>query len=712
MTKRDDDLRAVLLSTFRVEAAEHLDSLRGQLLALESAAQPAAALELTETTFRTMHTLKGAARSVGLLDVERRCSECEALLSGLTRGGTPPGPDDLARLETGVADIAGLLEGETAPPPVAPPVARAAAEPAPAEPRPVAEPVALPRAGGADGTIRISAAKLDALLLLGEELLALKLAADDRVHESDALAAEIRRLRSALDGDRPLELDAELRAVEAGARALHEALQRDRRVAGAAVDALLDEARRTRMMPAATVLDLFPRMVRDLAASEGREARWSARGTDLQIDRKVLEALKDPLIHLVRNAVGHGIEPPDAREAAGKPRRGRVTATVTSVENSRIEIVVEDDGRGIDLAQVRDAAVRSRVVDRESAAAMPDSAALDLIYRSGLSTRFVITDVAGHGLGLAIVREAVERLEGSIAVESRPGSGTAVRMTVPAAIATFRGLLVRAAGRPFLISVGAVERAVALNGETATYQGREAIRIDGEALRVAPLGELLGMPPTDAPSVSPACVIVGAGAGRAGLLVDELLGDTEVLVKELGPPLSNVRHVAGAGLLGSGDIVLILRPADLVAAVSERRTAPAPAGDVVLATPHVLVVDDALTTRTMERSLLEAAGYEVTVAVDGMDAWSALQGAEFDLVVSDVDMPRMDGFELTSRIRADARLADLPVVLVTALESRADEERGIEVGANAYVMKSSFDQSNLLEIIRRIGVRVPEASAR
>jgi two-component system chemotaxis sensor kinase CheA len=220
-------------------------------------------------------------------------------------------------------------------------------------------------------------------------------------------------------------------------------------------------------------------------------------------------------------------------------------------------------------------------------------------------------------------------------------------------------------------------------------------------------GAVLGLP-AGAEAAAPACVIVrGAGGVRAAIEVDEIAGDREVIVKELGPPLVRVRHVAGAGLLRAGTLVLILRPSDLVESVREGRlTAAEPEPEPENGgPPSVLVVDDALTTRTMQRSLLEAAGYRVAVAVDGADAWETLEHEDFDLVVSDVDMPRMDGFELTTRIRADARLADLPVVLVSALETREDKERGIRVGANGYVAKSSFDRSTLLDLIRRLGVK-------
>jgi len=737
MPRRETELKARLLATFQIEADEHLTALRGHLLELAQGGGH----ELVELTFREMHTLKGAARSVGLRDVERVCARTEALLSTLSRSGTLPAPPVVALLEEAVAAVGALVSGGSAPsdlverleqaladpqaaatgpataapaspePPGAaapsprgapaapaaatgpataahaPPAASAAAEP----PTPVAPAVPGPRRA----TIRMATDDLDALLRRGEELLALKLAADVWVANAEALHEQLRRARSAGDPD------AGLRALEAPARALVTGLRRDRRVIAGAVDGLLDQARRVRMMPAASVLDGLPLMVHDLARSQGKLVRWSATGGELPVDRRVLEAIKDPLIHMVRNAVDHGIESPDERTAAGKPAQGRIAATVRALERGRLEIGLADDGRGIDPERVQDAARRARI-----ARPLSDEEALQLVFHSGLSTSFVITDVSGHGLGLAIVKEEVERLGGTVALDSRPRSGTTIRLTVPATIATFRGLLVRAGGQRFLLPLEAVARVVA--AEPVTAGGRRQIRHEDELLPCAELAAVLGL---EAGTVAErrACAIVSAGGERAGLLVDEVLGDREVLVKDFEPPLIRVRNVAAAGLLGAGELVLVLRPADLLAGVGEQRARPEPVQEETPAgPPSVLVVDDAVTTRAMERGLLELAGYHVRVAVDGLDAWTALKTERFDLVVSDVDMPRMNGFELTERIRADARLSDLPVVLVSALEAREDKERGIEVGANAYVVKSSFEQSNLLEIIHRLGVRPAE----
>ncbi len=731
MANRKDDIKARLLATFRVEAEEHLQAITASLLALDRGLPPAETREALEATFREVHTLKGAARSVSLMDVEAVCQACESLLSQLTRGQLRLSRQIINRLQEGVDGVARLLAGSGEPGAVRELVGRlerAAAEPVREAPEPVEAPVApaeapvapaLPRAD----TIRLATARLDALLVQGEELLAPKLAAGDRVPEARALVDALSRCRVAVRRARGIgeparadghaaglvaDLDGELRTLEVRARKLLGRLVRDERTIAGAVDGLLDDLRRIRMVPASTVLDLFPRMVRDLGREQGKEVEWVARGADLEVDRKVLQTIKEPLIHLVRNAIDHGIERPEARAQAGKAPRGQVAVTIAALEGNRIEIRVEDDGGGIDRARVREAAVRARLLPPERARALTDEEALDLIYRSGLSTSPIITDVSGHGLGLAIVKEGVERLGGRIHIETRAGAGTTVQVIVPATIATFRGLLIQVGGQSFLLPTDAVERAIRIApDEIERVEGREAIRWNGHPLSVVPLGRLLGLPERDGrtePGSKHRGVVVRSGDERVGLLVDEILGDREVLVKELAPPLVRVRSVAGAGLLGTGQVALILRPGDLLRAMREAPRPPGPA--VPFEKPArqtvVLVVDDSITTRTMEKNLLEAAGYSVRVAVDGVDAWTLLRSEPVDLVVSDVDMPRMDGFDLTARIRADRKLADLPVVLVTALESREDKERGIEVGANAYVIKSSFDQSNLLEIIHRL----------
>jgi two-component system chemotaxis sensor kinase CheA len=727
-----DDIRARLLATFRVEAAEHLQTITTNLLALDHGLSPGETRDLIDVTFRAVHTLKGAARSVSLREAEALCQACESLLSRVTRGGTVLSRTMVHHLQEAVDGVARLVAGGAAPSAMRELIERLESPPAEPEPAETAPGQAVAPAAEGPGervaarppqpeTIRMATARLDTLLVQAEDFLAPKLAAGERVQEIRALVERLAQSRSALgrlragpsavDGPSagPLAaLDSDLKAAEIEAREMLTRLRHDERTISSAVDSLLDEIRRIRTTPASLVLDLFPRMVWDLASAQSKEVEWIAQGADLEVDRKVLEAIKDPLIHLVRNAVDHGIEPPARRREAGKAPRGRVRVVIAALEGNRIEIRVEDDGAGVDTARVKAEAVRSRQLTADEAESLADEDVLSLVYRSGLSTSPIITDISGHGLGLAIVKERVEQLGGLIHLETSSGAGTTVRMVVPATIATFRGLLVEAGRQAFLLPLDAVERVVRIGPDAVeTVEGREAIRYNGGPLTVARLSGLLDLPAGDdrpAPGGQHPCVIVRSGEERLALLVEAIVGDREVLVKELRPPLIRVRNVAGAGLLGTGRLVLILRPADLLKGAYEgSRPAVAPATPRDEERRHaILVVDDSITTRTMEKNLLEAAGYQVRVAVDGIDGWTLLKSEAFDLVVSDVDMPRMDGFDLTARIRADRKLADLPVVLVTALESREDKERGVEVGANAYVIKSSFDQSNLLEIIRRL----------
>lgn len=731
MASGKDDIRTRLLATFRVEAAEHLQTITGNLLALDGGPPPVDAHEMIDVTFRAMHTLKGAARSVSLREVEALCQACESLLSRITRGQVALSRPMIHRFREAVDGVARLVGGGEAPSAMLELIAWLESPVAEPEPAGTASAEALGApAGGRDErvatpppqteTIRMATARLDRLLVQAEDFLGPKLTAAERVQEVRSLAERLERCRPVLGrlraapvavegrgADHFTALDSDLRALEIEARAVLAHLRQDQRTMAATVDGLLDEIRRLRMTPASVVLDLFPQMVWDLTRARGKDVQWVAQGADLDVDRKVLEVIKDPLIHLVRNAIDHGIEPRATRLETGKAAKGRVGVTFAALEANRIEIRVEDDGAGIDVARVKAEAVRTRVLSAEAADSLTGEHALGLIYRAGLSTSPIITDLSGHGLGLAIVKERVEHLGGEIHVETRPGAGTTVRMTVPATIATFRGLLVEAGGQGFLLPLDAVERAIRVAPDVMeTVEGRQAIRRHGGPLAVAHLSRLLDLPgrgEEHEPGSHHPCVIVRSGDERLALLVESILGDREVLVKELRPPLIRVRNIAGAGLLGTGRLVLILRPGDLLkAARRDSRPAGAQGAPREESQKSILVVDDSITTRTMEKNLLEAAGYQVRVAVDGIDAWTLLKSEAFDVVVSDVDMPRMNGFDLTARIRADRKLAELPVILVTALEAREDKERGVEVGANAYIIKSSFDQSNLLEIIRRL----------
>lgn len=610
--------------------------------------------------------------------------------------------------------------------------------------------VAMPAISGlASETVRVSTQKLDAVMHQVEELLSPRLASVQRTRELREVATsfatwkkqrarmrpELRRIeRYAKKGDgngafsvQPklptqelLKLLDHLEAEQSFMKTLEERLLRlsrlaahDQRTLAGMSDSLLSDVKEMHLLPFSSLLESFPRFIRELARDQGKQVEVVIRGSEIEIDRRILEEMKAPLIHLLRNCIDHGIEQPAVRQQGGKAPHGAITVAIAQKDGGKIEILVADDGSGVDAAAVKAAACRLGIISAEDAGKLGEQEAQALIFQSGVSTSRIITDVSGRGLGLAIVQEKVERLGGGIALESRHGAGASFRMLLPLMLATFRGVLVRVAEHCFVIPAVGVERAArAGRQDILTVENRPTIPLDGQAVALVNLGDVLGLPRQRQPyqdstgkaAEKIAVVVLGTGHQRVAFRVDEILGEQEVLVKALGPQLARVRNVAGASMLGTGQVAVVLNVPDLLkSATRQDAQPPIAAEEHEAAEKHaILVAEDSITSRALLKNILESAGYLVTTAVDGVDAYTILKTGRFDLLVSDVDMPRMDGFDLTAKVRADRQLGELPVVLVTALESREHQKRGIDAGASAYIVKSSFDQSNLLEVIRRL----------
>ncbi len=754
MARKNDELLKKLLATFRVEADEHLQAMSSGLLALEKMPEGTERAALVEKIFREAHSLKGAARAVNLMEVESVCQSLESVFAGLKGGRLDVSPSLFDLLHQALDALGGLLApGAGTPEARAPAIGSLtrrlddASKGKPPEPEARAEPAAAggahpPAPGLASGTVRVSTAKLDAVMRQTEELLAPRLAAGQRAAELRETAAalavrkkERTRVQPALrlieqslgrsgaangagrarqEFAKLLEyLDAEdlfLKTLEGRLARLKKSAERDQRALAGMTDSLLHDVKEMQLLPFALLIEIFTRFVRDLARDRGKEAELVVRGGEIEIDRRILEEMKDPLIHLLRNCIDHGIEAPAARAEKGKPPQGTIALSISQQDGGKVELLVADDGAGIDAARVKAAARKLGMVAGEEVEQLGEREALALVFRSGVSTSPIITDVSGRGLGLAIVREKVERLGGAVAIEPRFEAGTRFRIILPLTLATFRGVLVRAGERPFVVPAASVERVTrAAEGDIRTVENRETIALSGQAVALVRLGDVLEMPRKGAAGESAdrvQALVLGLGPERIAFRVDEILGEQEVLVKNLGPQLARVRNVAGACVLGTGQVVPVLNVHDLMKSAVKRAAAPLvpatveePAGAWQRS---VLVAEDSITSRALLKNILESAGYRVTTAVDGIDAYTALKTGTFDLLVSDVEMPRMDGFDLAAKVRSDKQLAELPVVLVTALESREHRERGIDAGANAYIVKSSFDQSNLLEVIRRL----------
>ncbi len=583
------------------------------------------------------------------------------------------------------------------------------------------------------GSIRIRTEHLDALLARGTELAAARDRAASRQGELRRLrrdVAEWRRDWQRVRGDvarlmaagraDPGVREVATFAADAGRRL--ERLERelaqvvaagnvDRGRLAALADGLGTELLDLRLVPVATLFDRFPRMVRDLARASGKRVELRHVGWETEIDRQLLERLMDPVMHLLRNAVDHGIEPEAERVAAGKPPVGAVLLEA-SQRGGGICIEVSDDGRGIDPGRVRRAAIDAGVPESELPPAADLAGIMRLVLRPGVSTASHVSEVSGRGVGLDIVRDAVARVGGSIEVASQPGNGTRVGLQLPLTLVLVDVIVVGVGERRYALPIGSVERCVrVLPAELTEVSGRTALRIGGGPVVLADLAELLGGPTPGAGRDGRRIVaVLKAGDERVGLLVDVVHSAMRVVVKGLGALLEAAGGsplVAGAAIVGDDELVLVLDPGELARSATIERTGPPvrawwePAADVARPV-SILVVDDSITTRTLEKGILEAAGFTVTVAADGLEALAALRREPVDLVVSDVDMPRLDGFELTRRLKAEPSTRDLPVVLVTALDSPEQQEQGLDAGADAYLLKRTFDQRVLLETIQRL----------
>jgi two-component system chemotaxis sensor kinase CheA len=663
---------------FEQEATTRLTQLADAAMAMERGAGE----ELVDAMFRDAHTLKGGAGIVGFREIADVVHELEQLLHELREGRREPTPAlgesvlhtvdalrDMVRAamtggdQTPAADAARTAIARADDPGGPAPgggqggPAALAAAPLPARRLPAraaAAPSASPRE-----SIPVPVGRLDELVRL--------------VGESAAAQLRVGRLISDRLGDEPDVLD-EYREL---ARALQE---------------LQEKAMRTRMVSVGTIAGPLARAVRDLARSSGKQVHWELVGEATELDRHVLEHLREPLVALVRNAVDHGLELPDERVAAGKDPAGTVRVDAMQL-GGEVVISVSDDGRGVDLAGVRDAAALDE--DEE------DADALAAIFEPGVSTARTVTEVSGRGVGLDAVRAAVELLRGRVEVHSSQGAGSEFRISVPMTLAVLRCLLVRAGRHRYALPLHATATVVPPTGERLTSaEGRPAVWVGGEAVAMTDLTALLDGGAGHA--LGPA-IVISTAVGRHALRVDELIGQRDVVVKDLGRLLPRLDLLAGASVEPDGTIMLVLDAAGLIAAARRGVAAGGDDGEPPLLVPgrrgRILVVDDALTIRELQRSILERAGYEVVTAAGGQEALELLAEEPADLVLTDVEMPGMDGFVLTEIIRGSPRHGALPVLILTSRTDEDDRRRGLEAGADAYLVKATFDEHALLTAI-------------
>lgn len=583
-------------------------------------------------------------------------------------------------------------------------------------------------------SIRVPVSKLDNLMAQASELAVAKMQGEERARVLGEMikkltrwqrewrgvrAAYIRLARRMQDNDAPdAELNTVFKFLESNQRYLTESnrelaqlrqlLVQDNMQLNTLSDQLQDNVSRLRMMPFETIVGAFQRMVRDIARDMGKKVRLSVIGTTVEIDKTVLDALKDPLMHLLRNSIDHGLELPEERESYGKSPTGTIGIHVEQ-RGSEILIRISDDGRGLDLNRIRIKAIEKEILTSKEANALSSEETQNLIFHSGFSTNDTVNALSGRGLGMDIVRDRIEGLRGRVTVSTAYREGTIFTLSVPVSLTRIRCILLSIGEDNYAIPSIMVSRMMDYSrSDVFTAEGKDMVNINDQPMPLVSMSAILDIPAIYGIDRDEFPMIALQSADRIiAFEVDELYSEMELVLKPLGHELQNIPFVSGAALLGTGEVIIVFDANDLIRKASGMAL---PRRRVTLVRPsapevrriRVLVADDSITTRTLEKNILETAGFEVHVAMDGLEAWQMLTEIEVDLVISDVEMPNLTGLELAFRIKNNAHTEHLPVILLTSLAKPEQREAGLHAGANAYLVKSQFDQKELLETIQTV----------
>jgi two-component system sensor histidine kinase and response regulator WspE len=759
MSERDMSQMS-MLELFQLDASNQIQVLTTGLLILE---RDATAPDPLETCMRAAHSLKGAASIVGLkagVGVAHAMEDClvaaqrgtlilrplqiDVLLRGAdllnriastpeAEAGTWADPRQADVLEF-TAALKTVLQGQAE---QATPPAGAEAADGPAAPEAAVAPFVERRSTKAaevrehaERVLRVNSDALNRLLgLAGESLVESRrvkafstaLLRLKRLHEDAGRSLE--KLADALS-DQGVRDEGEgtLSAARQQIRECHQALAQRLDEMNSFESRSVDLAHRLyeaalscRMRPFADGVRNFGRMVRDLGRSLGKEVRLVITGETTQVDRDILDKLDAPLGHLLRNAIDHGIESAQARRAAGKPAEG-VIGLSAHHSAGLLQITVSDDGYGVDPARVRRAVVERKLAAPEVAEKLTEAELMEFLFLPGFSMKEEVTEISGRGVGLDVVQNMVKQVRGVIRVSSQPGRGTRFQLQLPLSLSVVRTLLVDVGGENYAFPLAHIVRTVKLPRERIhLLEGRQHFELDGRSIGLVSAHQILGSDDSRHAGDALPVIVVGDAGNSCGLVMDRFIGECELVVHPLDPRLGKIKDIAAGALMEDGSPVLIVDVEDLLRSVDKLVSAGGlsqvehGAGSAdARRRKRILVVDDSLTVRELERKLLDHAGYEVEVAVDGMDGWNVVRTGQFDLIVSDIDMPRMDGIELVSLIRRDPKLKSLPVMIVSYKDREQDRQRGLEAGADYYLTKSSFQDEGLL---RAVADLIGEAAA-
>lgn len=716
---------------FRAEAEGQCRELSQGLLAVEKAGDPAV---LLENLMRSAHSLKGAARIIGLdqaVHVAHAMEDC--FVQAQKRNVAPDAAtvDVLLRGVDLLSRLAGVTPGEVTPsdvqrfvlacenPSAAPVEARST--PVPEAPREVPKepakevPKSEPR-GESRRDIRIDADRLDSLVgLAGQAVVAAQ------VEHKELLAARgvLRQMQALLSQAQGMNHEARRGALLTQALALaaqgqstlvedYERKDLQSRRMGTLCNRIYNEALACRLRPFGDITAGLHRLTRDLARSLGKEVDLSMSGEDTEVDRDLLDRLDGPLSHLIRNALDHGLETPDERAAAGKARGG--TLAISARHHAGwLVISVSDDGRGLNFTAIKEVIVSRGLASAEHVGEMHESELLEFLLLPGFSLRKQVTEVSGRGVGLDAVRAMAYGSGGRLRLARSEQGGFLCEIILPVSLSLVRALVTEISGDFFAFPLTRVDRVLEVQPtDIHAAAGRQHVFIGEERVEVLSAAQALELESSSSDTIGTSLIIVQGPQGRLGLAVDRFVGQKELSIQRLDPRLGQMQDVSATALLETGDPVVLLDVNDLAITAtnfssgSRYRPLAMDAGKQKTNIRRILVADDSLTVRELERKLLAGHGYMVETAIDGSDAWNALRGGSYDLLVTDIDMPRMDGIELTKLVRNDARLRDLPIVIVSYKDRDEDKSRGLEAGADFYLPKSSYQDESLLRAVQEL----------
>jgi two-component system chemotaxis sensor kinase CheA len=704
----NDNFMDKLIDTFKVELNEKAQAITDGLLALErSNLDEHDRAQIIEQIFRAAHNIKGAARGVGVNEIGEIAHQIESIFSAVREKTKIISADIISVCLLAVDGMHATMNAFCEKKPLDFNLPELLAQLQAGTPNKKALAI-LPNTDTVfvnkvqiesqeHETIRVSLNHLERISSLLEDLQTNKITIEDHTSELSTLAGSLNQTT----------ITEHFKEITSSLNKLKKNMNISVNEFSTILNILQDEVRMLRLIPATGLLRNIARSMRDLALELDKKIEFEIKGDGIKMDKMILEGLKDPLIHLIRNAIDHGIEPTEVRRAAGKPEIGTISIELID-EGDQIFLNISDDGEGINYKTIAHIAQEKNLILQSELEKMTPNEVLELIFRPGFSTKKMITKISGRGVGLDVVRTNVMNIKGDVTVTTQPGKKTTFKLRVPLTLSSDRGLIVKSSGQLFVIPISTLEHVMMLHpNEIREVEASQVILYEGHPVPIRTLADLLKLDSQESAiqGLLPV-VVLRKDKNTLALFVEDVIGEREIVIKPLAAPLMEIPCVAGGTLAGNGQVMIVLNPNDLIKIAMHSGTKNRIASPVAILNAesrhHILLVDDSITTRTLEKNVLENNNYKVTVAVDGKEAWNLLQKETFSLLITDIEMPNMNGIELTERVKQHEKLQDLPVIIVTSLGSDIQKKRGIEVGADAYIVKNNFESKELLEIVAQL----------